>query len=215
MLRSICCWMLALTVLLPLLPRTASAADPGDLIITEIMFDPLQVDDALGEWFEVTNVSLNAIDLDGWQFQDNLNFESFTVTGSVVVAPGGTAVLGVEDDTGLNGGVTLDYEYPTTFVLASTIDQIIAVDDGAVLIDAVAYDPGNNDWVPAVEGASLALNPDLYDDVDNNDGANWCLTHANWTYGDGDRGSPGAVNPGLFTRLLLTDECSLIYLVVS
>src|SRR5688572_8311374 len=43
---------------------------PGDVAICEIMKDPSFVSDALGEWFEVRNRSMQAIDMEGWTITD-------------------------------------------------------------------------------------------------------------------------------------------------
>ena len=44
---------------------TLSGVGAGDLLITEVMPDPSNVSDSLGEWFEITNVTGNDINLNG------------------------------------------------------------------------------------------------------------------------------------------------------
>src|SRR5687767_7208250 len=41
------------------------AVEPGVLVVTEVMADPVGVSPALGEWFEVTNEGVVPIDLRG------------------------------------------------------------------------------------------------------------------------------------------------------
>ena len=49
---------------------TPSTAQPGDVVITEIMQNPAAVADTAGEWFEVYNATSQAIDLHGWTLAD-------------------------------------------------------------------------------------------------------------------------------------------------
>ena len=50
---------------------TAEAANPGDVVINEIMQNPSAVFDSDGEWFELINTTNNPIDIDGWTIEDN------------------------------------------------------------------------------------------------------------------------------------------------
>jgi len=160
------------------------------LVITEIMNNPSAVSDALGEWFEITNVSDVAIDLMGLTVRDD-GSDSFTVDVSVIVMPGDHVVFGNNADMATNGGVEVDYEYGGQMALANGDDEIEIVDvDGITVLDRVAYDGGP--MFPDPNGASMNLDPDATDAVSNDDGANWC--EAVTPYGDGDLGTPGAMN---------------------
>ena len=64
------------------------------LVITEILQNPRQSSDFVGEFFEVFNPTAAAIDMIGWTIKDD-DRDRFVVDGSVVVAPGGYAVFGV------------------------------------------------------------------------------------------------------------------------
>lgn len=161
----------------------AAALAPGDLVITEVMQNPNAVLDASGEWFEVYNATANAIDLNGLEFKDD-GTNSFIVAGSVVVPAGGFAVLGLNGDTGTNGGVTIDYVYPSAWSLGNADDEVVIL-DGATEIDRVNYD-GGPVW-PDPTGASMYLT-DL--NADNSLGANWATSTA--PYGAGDLGTPGS-----------------------
>jgi formylglycine-generating enzyme required for sulfatase activity len=158
---------------------------PGDLVITEIMQNPNAVLDSAGEWFEVYNSTADAIDLNGLEFRDD-GTNTFTVAGSVVVPAGGFAVLGLNGDTGTNGGVTLDYVYPSTWSLSNSDDEVVIL-DGATEIDRVAYD-GGVVW-PDPAGASMYLT-DLAGD--NGLGSYWNTSST--VFGAGDFGTPGEVN---------------------
>ncbi len=163
-----------------------SPASPGDLVITEIMQDPAAVGDASGEWFEIYNASASSIDLDGLVVQDD-GTDSFTITGSLVLATGDYALLANNGDGGTNGGLpSVDYVY-SGFTLDNTEDEIVLM-SGPVEIDRVAY--GGRSGFPDPTGASMYL-VDVA--LDNNVGSNWAedTWHA---YGDGDFGTPGAAN---------------------
>jgi len=164
-----------------------SNAQPGDLIITEIMQNPSAVSDTTGEWFEIFNDSARTISLQGLEFKDE-DVNSFTITEDVSVGPGEFFVLGRNADPKVNGGVEVDYEY-SDFFLANGDDEIIILNE-ALEIDRVEYDGGN--VFPDPNGASMNLEPMAFD-VDLNDlGFNWC--EATMPFGDGDLGTPGGPN---------------------
>jgi len=162
----------------------------GDLVITEIMIDPVEVADADGEYVEVYNPTPDPVALDGFVLGDGLaDQHTITSGGTAVVAPGAFFVLGAEADTGVNGGVAVDYVY-SGFTLDEAADTVELSYLGEV-VDAVEYDWG---WqFPAPAGASMILDPLLMDATANDDGVSWCGSTTplfQW----GDRGTPGAAN---------------------
>jgi predicted extracellular nuclease len=166
----------------------AEAADPGDVVINEIMQNPNAVFDSAGEWFELYNATGADIDIEGWTISDN-DIDSHTInSGAPLIIPaGGYLVLGNNDESATNGGVIVDYNYGGSWFLSNGADEIVLTDDAATEIDRVEYDGGPN--FPDPTGASMALaDPGL----DNNVGANWC--EASTPYGAGDLGTPGAAN---------------------
>lgn len=92
--------------------RSAQAAGPGDIVINEIIQNPDAVTDANGEWFELVNTTGSDIDIEGWTIQDN-DTDSHVINngGPLLVPAGGYLVLGINDDSGTNGGVTVDYVF--------------------------------------------------------------------------------------------------------
>ena len=93
----------------------AAPAAAGDLVISEIMYDPRIAPDPEGEWIEVHNPGAAPLEMMGCVFTDGETPTSFTVDSSVVVPPGGyvtfaqtTAMAGVP-------GFTPDFSYPTGF----------------------------------------------------------------------------------------------------
>lgn len=164
-----------------------NCANPGDLVISEIMQNPSAVGDSNGEYFEVYNTTGSAINLIGYEISD-FGDDSHTISSSVIVPAFGYAVLGINANTSTNGGVTVDYEY-NGFTLANGDDEVILSCDGAV-IDQVNYDGGPS--FPDPNGASMSLNPDFLDAVSNDTGDNWCASTS--SFGDGDLGTPGGDN---------------------
>ncbi len=163
-------------------------ANPGDIVISEILQNPAAVTDADGEWLELFNTTLGDIDINGWIIADN-GSDTIIIDngGPLVIEAGAYLVIGANSDTMLNGGVMVDYAYDSGFTLANGADEVILIASDSTEIDRVEYDGGPD--FPDPEGASMALQATNFD---NNDGANWC--EAVTAYGDGDLGTPGAPN---------------------
>ena len=169
-----------------------SIALPGDLVITEVMQNPAAVLDHYGEWFELTNVSDTMWDLAGWRVSDDAE-DAFVIAQSLGVAPGASIILGRFADPAVNGGVAVDYAYGLEMSLDNGADELVVRVPGSgdpQPIDRVDWD-GGPEW-PDPEGASMALEPNLYDAVANDSGALWCASQE--ALGTGDLATPGAVN---------------------
>ncbi len=179
----------------------AGSVSPGDIIITEIMMDPNAVGDNDGEYFEIFNTTVSAIDIDGWTISDD-DSESHTINngGPLMVPAGGFLVLGESIVTTTNGGVPVAYAY-SAISLANSGDEIILQTSGSVEIDRVEYDGGTL-W-PDPTGTSMIFTGLSTDD--NNDGSLWVESYtreAGYTTAAGDYGSPGT--NGLFQNLITT-----------
>jgi|GEM_PF-2018126 len=171
---------------------TSAGVAPGDLVITEIMNNPDGADDD-AEWFEVYNTTGAAIDLDGFTLSD-LDTDTHTVSGTVLVPAGGYAVLGTNADSSLNGGITLDYAYGADIALANGDDELLLAAPGGVTVDEVIYDDALG-W-PDESARSKSLDASILSGLDNDVAANWCDVPATATYGNGaNAGTPGAPNP--------------------
>lgn len=167
-----------------------SATEPPPrfpLVINEIMQNPSAVPDTDGEWFEIFNPDTNAVDVNGWTISDN-DTDSHTIVngGPLEVPAGGFLVLGVEGDEITNGGVMVDYVY-SNITLANTSDELVLKNASAQEVDRVEWDDGV--FFPDPTGASMALADPA---ANNNHGPNWCISTS--VFGDGDLGTPGAVN---------------------
>ncbi len=172
----------------PLAVIICDQPSPGDVVINEIMQNPAAVSDSAGEWFELVNTTASPIDIEGWTIAD-VDFDSHVISngGPLVIPANGYLVLGNNDDNATNGGVSVDYNYGSSFFLANGDDELVLLDGGLTEIDRVEWDNGAT--FPDPNGASMALDDPAND---NNVGANWCT--ASTPYGDGDLGTPGAAN---------------------
>ncbi len=181
--------VLLIAALCVLAAAHALAADT-DIVITEIMQNPLVLADADGEWFEIHNTGATPVDINGWTIKDD-GIDSHVINGGgpLIVAAGAYAVLGRNATIMAGQGVTLLYQY-AGFTLGNSDDEVVLLNAALVEIDRVMYD-GGPVW-PDPNGASM-----MWDESsgDNNVGANWSTSVA--VFGSGDKGTPGAPNGGV------------------
>ncbi len=163
----------------------------GVVVFSEIMFDPKATTDPNGEYFELYNTGAVAYDLNGCKLADN--GASFTLTQSLVIAPGGYLVF-TYGTAATNGGIDTDFDYGAISgnkpALGNSGDSLkLTCDAGQV--DAVTFTTSGA-WPAKVAGVSYQLSADLLDADLNDDGAAWCASTA--AYASGDFGTPGAAN---------------------
>ncbi len=160
----------------------------GELVITEIMKDPLAVDGAFGEWVEIRNDAPSAVDLLGLELVDEEG-EGIQIEQPYRLEAGGYAVFAASDDPGLNGGLPeVVAAWGIAFSLRNSEDEV-TLRFGTRVFDTVIYD--NGDTFPDPEGVSFGTSPGV-GAADNDAGAAWC--EATQAYGDGDLGTPGGPN---------------------
>lgn len=166
-------------------PPPPPPAGTGTVVINEILADPRAVLDANGEWFEVHNRGTTPVNLQGWTIASQGD-AAHVISGSVVIAAGGFAVLGRDGNSATNGGVTLAYVYAgtTTLNLGNSTDWLALRDGTGATADSVA-------WTSTTSATARAL-IDAASDNTNVNGAAW--TNATATFGAGDRGTPGLSN---------------------
>lgn len=165
---------LALTLLLSGSTSSYAALQPGELIISEVMANPAAVSDTNGEWFELYNPTDSSIDLNGLNFYDS-GSNSHTINEVLLIEASSYMVLGRNNDTGVNGGMAVDYVY-SNFTLGNSRDDIF-IDSMGVQVAAVSYD---NDGVFGIAGISAEWL-----------GGGYGLSPGDFSYGAGDTGTPG------------------------
>ena len=185
-------------------PNTTPAggtANPGDLVITEIMYDPTAVGDAVGEWIELYNTTSADIDINGFNIHDSNANNDHTITSPnpVIVPASSYVLLGRNDDITTNGGVVLIYASTSlpSFNNSGSGDDVTILDSAMTVIDTVSYNTTNG--FPDPSGASIQFNtqgmaPVAADATLNNTGAVWCESTTAWPGSAGDSGTPGAQN---------------------
>ncbi|MCB9760161.1 MAG: lamin tail domain-containing protein [Alphaproteobacteria bacterium] len=175
-----------------LIPASALAADPpgdpGDLLVTEVMTEPQKVPNYYGQWFELYNNSGRLIDLNGVVIRD-AEGEEITITGETLMAPEAYLVLGVSDDTSLNGNVDIDIVYNfNDFHVDKTGDELLVYYNND-LIDEVRW---TSAWgLSPIR--SLQLAPQGYLEWANGLNINWCDSDA-YIAPLGLYGTPGTAN---------------------
>lgn len=172
--------------------ETFSITEPvvvPNLVITEIMKNPSAVSDNYGEYFEIYNPETYNVNLAGYTIKDaDSNIHVIPAETPIMVNAGSYFVFGINADTNVNGGVNVDYEYPSTFNLGNGTDEVIILDNFSNEVDRVYY---SDALFPDTPGVAMMFMGNMLTD-DNNDGSFWL--NANTAFGAGDYGTPGSVN---------------------
>jgi len=153
----------------------------GATIVSEIMSKPTAVSESTGEWFELTNVSAQTLDLgdcsvDNGSVQVSLPFHG--------IAAGGAAVVARSLESFANGGLPAPATFATFAFPLTATGTLSLICDGAT-IDQVA-------WTEEIAGRSRSLDPAFASALDDDDPAGWCFSTA--PYNASDNGSPGQAN---------------------
>lgn len=173
-------------------PVPVSEAEPGDVVITELMINPRGAFDVEGEWFELTNRTSDAtFDLNGWKITHaDGSSHTISIEGGLRIGPGEIRVLGRSSEPALNGNVVMSYVYDGS-LLSNTGQGGISVSNAQGIIDTVAYDLEGG--YPSLEGHSLTLDPAFTDANDNDQASSWCVSFLSLVR-SGDFGTPGGDN---------------------
>ena len=134
---------------------TVDDLNEGDLVITEIMHDPVQVFDYRGEWIEIYNNSGDSVDLNGLILSDQTG-ESISINASITIADGDYALLAARINSTQNGGMSnVDYQYNRNSFRLNPSDAIVLSNSGGTTIDSVVYNTTSSH--PSSVGKSLNL----------------------------------------------------------
>lgn len=167
---------------------TANGIDTGDLVVTELMYDPAAVDGDFGEYIELYNASADTLELTGLSVEDG-DGDGTTVTEALSVSAGGYVLLGASANTSANGGFEPDHVWATDSVKLGNDGDTVTVKFADTVIDEVIW---LEETTPGAEGAAIGLNPAKLDAASNDEMGNWCAQTS--SYGEGDLGTPGAAN---------------------
>lgn len=188
-LEILCVHFLAFIGLLVLsFSSTSHAVTVSDLLITEVMANPLSVSDTRGEWLELFNPTSESIELSGLKLSDT------TTAGHIIdnsnrllINPGDYFVLARNGDSEINGGFTPDYVYGSEFSLSNSGDEIIFARGNDELL-RLDYGPGF-----ASAGFSMELINSTMRQVN--------YVTSSTQYGLGDWGTPGSAGSFNFSSI--------------
>jgi hypothetical protein len=130
----------------PRFPAGTPRAARGDIVITEIMFDPSGPEPA-NEWIEVWNGRSSARSLAGLTMRDGAE-RTHVIEGEVAVAPNGYVVLVRDREAAVAAGVpaaAIVYEYGAALTssegvqLSNGASGAVALFDGESEVTSVAY----------------------------------------------------------------------------
>jgi hypothetical protein len=154
-------------------PREIVSPGPGDVRITEWMANPLEVGNRDGEWLEVRLDG--AFDLNGLVLSDlNTSANPIEAEGCLEVAAGAHVLFARNPNPAENGGLErVDLELSLSL---NNSDETIVLSIGDQPLDSVSYERTR---------AGIATQIDPLGNV----------CDAAQSYGDGDLGTPGALNP--------------------
>ncbi|MDB4948666.1 MAG: non-specific endonuclease [Gemmatimonadetes bacterium] len=158
------------------------------MIINELMSDPAVVVDSLGEWLEVYNRGLDAVDLFGWQVA-SLNDATQTINVHINVPPRGYAVLGKKTDPTKNGNVNVQWSFGPINLANNTTDWVALRTPTGASADSVI-----NGTAPTSGRSRGVVDPAA--DNTTASGTNWSLATSFYGGGTTNKGTPGAANDG-------------------
>jgi subtilisin family serine protease len=155
---------------------------PGDLVISELMYNPLGAEPG-AEWFEVVNRTADRLDLTGVILASGPEVD--VPLAPLVVAPGSRTVFCRSAALGPAGCVPYG-----RVVLNNRADELTLSTGAGVLIDRVAYGT-TAEWPRSVNGRAIQLAESAIDSNANDLGTRWCPAN---TPSGIDLGTPGAPN---------------------
>lgn len=163
----------------------------GDLLITEIMYNPAVISDTEGEWIEIYNNSGSDYNLQNVVLVRESNDDRHTVSSDLILVPGGSAVLART----ITATDNVDYVYGSSLSLPNTGEELQLYTYGTdgtdgELICRVDYGAAN--FNTGLSGVSIQLDPSITDAAEAMDGLNWC--ESTEAYSADNLGTPGSIN---------------------
>lgn len=162
----------------------------GELLITEIMFNPASLSDTEGEFIEVKNVSAGSVNLKDLVIRRGSNNDIHVISSDLTLLPGEIALLA----RSALAAAEVDYVY-STISLLNTGDELFINSygtdgtNGAVIC---MVDYGAAGFITSLSGSSIQLDPLVTGADEALLGSNWCVSTS--TFSTGDYGTPGQEN---------------------
>ena len=130
----------------------------GSVLISEFLADPDGVEDKVGEWLELTNISDVDVDLSGW-FLADAGRNLFAIDAGTTIAAGASLVFARSADSAVNGGIDVDVALGDAFTL-NNHDLYITPETDApseVFAEIVAQGISGSGTEMGLEGAYAAV----------------------------------------------------------
>lgn len=169
---------------------TVAQAKSGDIIITEVMADPV---DASDEWVELLNIAPYPVDLNGLYFSDNTYYMPVNKVGGFVVQPGQYAVFSALKNPSGVASFPADFVYGydplSNIAFSNSSDEACFSTDKVCAKGVVA----KITFTSGTKGHSHQLGADKLTLVGMKYGPNWCAAVTGFGT-KGDFATPGKVN---------------------
>lgn len=165
----------------------------GDLLISEIMFNPSALSDTDGEYIELLNTTDDTINLNQLVIVRESTGSRHVIDGDIAVAPGNYALLA---RTGL-AAESVDYIYGSSISLPNSGEALQIENygndgtDGSIIC---RVDYGISDFPSGQNGASIQLSDEIRSVNQAMLGISWC--ESTTAFITGDLGTPGSKNGG-------------------
>jgi hypothetical protein len=161
----------------------------GDLLITEIMYDPTSLTDTYGEWFEIYNNTGFPVNLQHLVISKS-GTDRHVITAAITLPAHSYEVL-ARNESAVSGN---KYVYGTSITLNNT-GAILSISnygtDGTDGTEICSVNYGGEGF-PSASGASISLNPESLNAREEPLGTSWCVSSS--AYNTGDLGTPGTLN---------------------
>jgi len=169
------------------------APSPGDIVITEVMYDPKTVEPQT-EWFEVYNAQASARLLSGLTIVDGAS-RTHVIAASPPVTIGGKAYVVLVNSRSAavttakipDNAIAYEYGGSGTISLSNDAKGAIGLQVGSTVLTNVPY----GTFAIGLSGASIQSR--TVDPASSATATNWCVSTTAWSSGS-DLGTPGASN---------------------
>lgn len=171
-------------------PRDQRRPKVGDLHVSEIMSAPSTGNNGPGEWFEV--LANNDVDLNGLELANEGTGSTTLDSDTCLSAHSGDWLLFARGtDPTKNGGLPAPFA-TFDFTLADASSSTYA--QRALILRLYGTELDRTTWSKSTKGVSLQRSLLALDSRVSASSDNWCATPVDYTFGVGDRGTPGAAN---------------------
>jgi hypothetical protein len=154
----------------PVIPSPTVA---GEILLSELMANPVTINDAIGEWIEVRNASATEFNLRDCVFSDAAS-GNFVVDVDLIIGAGEYRTF----SRGATPGFTPDFNFNNSGLTLDNSGDTVMLTCNGVEIDSRSY-------INSAAGSSSALSDD--------GNGKWCDDLTNIYFG-GNSGTPGAAN---------------------